>query len=143
MVKKLTNEQIRNHWDELKQGIMAAFQTVPRDTGLWGMQMLEQLLSDKASLWVGLDDKATIVATVMTSFVSDPFSLEKHLVIYSLYGYNKIPEDIWKDGVEVLSQYAKDKSCTKVVAYSNVPRVIEFCEKYQANVDVRYIQWEV
>ena len=143
MLKKLNRQQIKSHWSELKLAVMAAFPRHPRNVNVWMNTLFEMLLKDDAAYWVGLNGSGGIVMSCVTTFIADPCTGEKHLLIYSLYGYQQIPEEVWDSGPKILSEYAKDCGCTAVVAYSEAARVIKQTEKFGADVNTRYIQWRL
>ena len=143
MLRKLTKKQVSEHWSELKPAVVKAFPRMPKDIDLWMNTLLEKLLKGEGDAWVGLDEKDQIVFVCITLYIHDPCGLEKHLMVYTLYGYSLIPQNLWDETPKVLIKFARDKGCSAVVAYSDVPRVKEMCKKYGGNTDMSYITWRI
>ena len=143
MFKKLTNKQVRDHWEDLKHAIIADFPTHPKNVNLWLNSILEGILKGDLGYWVGLDENRNIVLACLTSFIQDPCTFEKSLMISSVYGYLQIPEEVWLDGIKSILLYAQDSGCAAVVAYSENKEVIELGQKTNANVATTYIQWRL
>ena len=143
MLKKLDNRQVSENWHELKQAVQKAFPRQPKDVDLWMNRLLTMILSNEGAVWVGLDEEGKIIFVLVTLFIIDPCSMEKHLFIYSLFGYRVIPQSLWEEGPKALEAYARDTGCSAVVGYSEVPRVVEMAGKLGADVKTTYIQWRL
>jgi len=142
MVRKLTNSQLSENWNDLKTAIVRALPPkVDQESSL--VRLLEKALSGEAQVWVGMEDER-IKFIAVTTFILDPVTEEKHLLIYALYGYSVLSEDLWKEGIEILVSFARDTKCRKITAYTEVPRVLEMArDTLGANVKTTYLSWEV
>lgn len=108
--------------------------------------MLEAAIKGAIQVWIILDKKGAeriFHGICITAFWRDPGIQEKGLWIYSIYSYKFMPDYLWSNMVEGLRMYAKSRGCSKLVAYSKIPRVIEQAEKYGFNSDYKILSMEV
>jgi hypothetical protein len=118
--------------------------TVVNDEGL--NKILGNLLSGTMQAWVALDKNekgSFVVAAAITMIHSEIGTGQKNLLIYSLFGYKFVQENIWKEGLEGIRQFAKSMECSKVIAYTSVPRVVEIAKSLGGSTEYVFISWEV
>jgi len=143
VVTKLNSPQIEEHWDDLKDAIRAGVGSGVSLSDDELNNMLHKFLRGEGQVWVGMQDsKICLVAT--TFFVYDMGGEVKHLLIYSLYGYSKIAQEVWNDGRNQLLSFARGSKCGKVTAFTSIPRVLQVAhDVLGGDINTRYIQWEV
>lgn len=73
-------------------------------------------------------DQVTPVGTVITVISSDPISMDKVLVIYSMYGFGHNPTLPWLKCINILKKYAKSQGCRSVMAYTDKANVLKIAE---------------
>lgn len=128
MLNKLLPEQVAKFWDIIK---FAAEQSLPPtvvDSPDNMNRLLAAALSGAIAVWVTYEKKEVVVSLegiVITNFLYDNVSDTRSLLIYSLYGYNSISSEGWREGFKGLAKYAKARGCNQIVAYTNSNAVIE------------------
>lgn len=142
MVVKLTPDQISAHWNNLKITLIRAAPPTAEvsETGL--NSILSKLLADEMQSWVFLED-SKIKATMFTMFVRDPGMDHFNLLVYSVYGLDKIVDELWKEAWGVVREFAKKCHCKKIIGFTNVPRVVEVVEGLGGKAEFTLISLEV
>lgn len=111
------------------------------------ISVYESILSGVSQVWVlskkDKEGKNTVYALCITCFTKENATETKNLLIYSLTGYKFVTQDLWVEGLRALEAFAKKKGCSKIIAYTRVDRVVEIAKTLGADVDTRFIRWEV
>lgn len=146
MLLKLSEDQITIYWENIRQALL--FNDLPMaDASEEKMAtVLEGLLSGSVQAWILFEmenGKERIYAMAITSFVYEPVTLTKNLVIYNLYGYEFVPPRLWTEGVKGLKKFAKAKGCYTLIAYSKVPRILTIVEELGGDTSMRVINLEI
>lgn len=146
MLLRLTDDQISAYWNNIRQTLL--FNDLPMaDASEEKMKViLEGLLSGSVQAWVLFemeDMKEKIYAMAITSFVYEPVTLTKNLVIYNLYGYTFVPPRLWLEGIKTLRKYAKAEKCHNIIAYSKIPRVLEIVKELGGDTSMHVISLEI
>ena len=142
MLIKLTPEQVSMYWPAIEEGIKKSLST----RTMWTQQGVKNML---IGLMTGQIDCRFLISSdiiygfVITRVIEDPITGDKNLLIYSLYSSNRIPQEIWLEGAKELREDAYARGCTKVVAYSSEPRVLEMAKKLGFKDTTRYLEYEV
>jgi hypothetical protein len=142
MVRKLTNQQIRDYWDELKPAIVASFPRTPKNKELWLSELLAKGLTDQVTFWVGTEGEFISLLLLTTSFV-EPITQERSLLVYAPYGFRPISEELWKEMAQAGTDHARALGCSTIVAYSEIPRVVEISKALGADTRTTFIQWRL
>ena len=126
MLIKLTPEQISRNWKQIKFCIAGSLPPLAEYSEAGMLEIHKKLLKDTMQCWVLLNNKEEIQA-VATTVISSDIGTEVHnLLIYSLYAISyKINDDDWSQGLVHLKEYAEKVGCKKIIAYSNIPRIID------------------
>jgi hypothetical protein len=156
MVRKLTSDLVSQHWDKIKLAIVYPFDPQPRDPELFLTRFLSMVLQEKAAVWIGLspntrvgdlksqssiEQKVCVLASTVE--MEDPCGAGRHLLVYSIYGYHFIEEALWKELIETIIQYAKDRGISRLAAYSKDKRVIEMAGKMGADTQYHCLSLEL
>jgi hypothetical protein len=88
-------------------------------------------------------DAGNVLASAITAFQEDIGTGDRQLLIYSLFGYRYVREDLWKEGMKVIGEFAALYKCKKVIAYTCVPRIIEIAKSLGAAANYVFLHWEV
>jgi len=147
---KLSSDQITRYWRDIKSALEhSAPPLVAVDEAALN-RILEQLLLDKMQAWVLYEQQGTvdeprpvIYALALTLMWFEPGSGTKNLLIYSLYGYAHVKDELWQSGLARLQAYAHSQGCFSIVAFTEIPRVIEIVKKLGGNTQTTFIQLEV
>ena len=80
---------------------------------------------------------------IVTSIQPDFYTETKNLLIYSLWGVQRINPDVWIDGLKYLKRFAKEKECFRVIAYTDLPNILSIVKKLGGNTSITFISMEV
>jgi hypothetical protein len=108
--------------------------------------ILANMLSGNIHVWViyeNEDGKELVKTLIITSFIYDPVTFTKNLLVYNIYGYSFAVMDLWKDALESLRKFAQAERCNKIVGYSCLPQVKTLVEKLGGNCNTFLVQLEV
>ena len=79
----------------------------------------------------------------MTKFIFDDSSATRNMLIYCIYGYTDIDKESWVSGIKALSKYANSQGCNQIVAYSNLPTIINIVKRLGGNADYTFLTFDV
>ena len=134
MLQKLNNQQVSEHWAEIKPAILSSLPDNRLTPEAWEVSFLSSLERDTAAVWVELDLHEKISAIVTTLVVWDQHAFGKHLLIYSVFAYIPNALSQWEEISKVLEEYARDLGCVVIAAITANKRVIEVA---------RSLGWEI
>lgn len=146
MLVQLTSNQIAQVWPSLKEPIRKALIPQMNVSDEAMNNILKHLAQGTSQAWLltdVVDGKSVVYASGTTCFSVEAMTGTKNLLIYSLYGYQFIPDKLWKDALQTLIAFAKREGCYKVIAFTLVDRVVDIAQKLGAQVNVRQLTWEV
>ena len=146
MLVQLTPSQIAQAWPSLREPIRKAL--IPQmDVSAEALNnILRNLEQGTSQAWLLTDiveGRSVVYAVGTTCFSVEAMTGTKNLLIYSLYGFQFIPEHIWKDSLNTLLIFAKREGCFKLIAFTLVDRVIEIAQGLGAQSNIRQLTWEV
>jgi hypothetical protein len=143
MLVKMLPEQISQYWPIIKYAIEGSLPPIANESPEKMNNLLTALLSDQMQCWVsyreeGEEGKRVMEAILVTTIVGDYCSSIKSLMIYSLYGFS-INEEAWISGFETIRKWGKAQGCNRIIAYSDVPRVIEVAQQFGGEAKYTFI----
>jgi hypothetical protein len=129
MIVRIAPEQIATIWEYVRPGIMETMLPVAEQNHETIQRVLRSLLAEDMQLWLGLENPEdftdkSIYGVMVTTIYSDLISESKSLVIYSLFETREIPPMIWLLGMRKLGDFAAAMSCSQIIAYTDIPRII-------------------
>jgi len=128
MMTKLLPEQISKFWDIIKYAIEQSTPPIIGEAPNKMNSILMSALSGDIDVWASYDkeeEKTKFNGIILTELLYDKPSKTRNLLIYCLYGYENVNKDSWKYGILAILKYAKAKGCNQVIAYTDVPYMIE------------------
>jgi len=146
MLTKLLPDQIAKFWDIIKYAVEESLPPIVGESPDKMQNILTGCLDGSLEVWIShkrTEDVTRIEAVVLTEFLYDRPSKTKSLLIYCLYGYEDIAKESWTEGLEVLKKYAKGRGCKQVVAYSEVPMIIELSKKLGGEARFMYLTFNI
>ena len=145
MLVKLTANQISDYWEPIKNAVRSSLPptTNYNDEGM--NEIFKSLLSDTMQCWALVGEQGNIKVIATTAFTKDIGTKQTNLLIYSLFatGGESISNSEWLDGWEGLKKFARERNVKKVLAYSNVPRVIDVVKSLGGRLEFNLISLEV
>jgi len=147
---KLFNDQITRYWENIREMLEASAPPLVGDNPGAVNQIMENILLGKMQCWVLYEQKGDvkapeirIYAMLVTQIWHEPGSFTKNLLIYALYGYSFVPEELWKSGLESLKRWAKKKKCYAIVAFTQVPRVADLVKMLGGDTSTTFLKLEI
>ncbi len=132
MLTKLLPDQISAFWDIIKYAIEESLPPIAGEGPEKMNNILSALLSSKAECWASYivgEDQRRFEGIVITKIQYDDISRTKNLLMYCVYGYEDVDKGSWTSGLKTLVKYASSKGCHRIVAYTDIPYMIELTKK--------------
>lgn len=133
---RLEGEQINRYWELIKQGILEAVKP-EEDYEQVLTNVLRSLLSGQMQCWIVTYEGEP--KAIFTTAIQVEVGGIRSLLIYSMNGYSAISLDVWKGGLKYLRKFAKLQKCEKIVAYSNVERVLQVARMVGGETEYTFI----
>ena len=146
MINKLLPEQISNLWEIIKYAVEQSLPPIVTENEDNMNNILSSALSGKIDVWVSYEktDKGNKLEGVMlTNFLFDEVSKRRNLLIYCLYGYNNVGFKSWIEGLQTLTKYAKSRDCGQIIAYTDVPYMIDLTRKLGGEAKYTFCSFNV
>ena len=127
MLVELGAVQIARHWAVIKYSVERAVPPLVKIHPDLTNRILQMLLSGQMTCWVGgtsLGIGVSADVVMITLPLEDPVSQSKSLLIYSLFGFQAMDSETWKDNFEQLTKWAKGAGFESITAYTNVDAVL-------------------
>lgn len=145
MINKLLPEQISNLWDIIKYAIEESLPPIVTKNQDSMNRILASLLSGKMSCWISYtkgEKESKFDAVILTKIIFDDATYTKNLLLYSVYGYTKMEPRHWMEGFAFMSKYALAQGCDRLIAYTEVPYLIEMAKQYDAEMQT-FISFDI
>jgi len=146
MLTKLLPEQVAEHWSVIKYAVEESLPPIVGDHLDKMNRLLASALSGKVDVWASykrVEEGIKFEGIVLTELLHDDVSNTRNLLIYCLYGYVDVDKQSWIEGMKILAGYAKSKYCSRVIAYSSLPYIINLSKLLGANTDYTFISFDV
>lgn len=139
MLIRLLPEQIAFRWNIVKKAIVEASPPYA-DTSHEAMNnVLMSLLNGSLQCWISVMEGKTD-AIVTTCIEEDIHSKTKNLLIYSLYGLEKLTGRSWIEGLETLKKYALGEGCEAIIAITKEEKIARVVERFGGDASWRYLR---
>jgi len=142
MLTLLIPEQISKFWDVIKYAVEQSLPPISGEHPDKINHILSAALSGKVNVWVSHKDRK-FEAIVLTTSMYDVISDTRNLLIYCLYGYNKIDRNSWLEGLIALSKYAKSRKFNQITAYTDVDHIINMAKHLGGEARYTFISFDV
>jgi hypothetical protein len=145
VITKLAANQIQVYWDSIEEALKAAVPVFADASPEACQQMMESLITDRMQVWAvtSLEETPKIYALLVTGFHQDIGTGFRTLLVYAIYGYSFIPEEIWKDGLEKLKDYAREHGVGTISAFTQVDRIVKVLDELGADTSTTFITMKV
>lgn len=147
MLLKLLPDQISKYWPIISYGVMKSLPPHVQPSPALMADVLNSFLIGKLSCWFGFEKRSSnnepaLKVMAVTLPVVDDISGTRNLLIYCLYGFSPIAEQNWAIWFEVLRKYARGISCSYIIAYTNIDRVVNISKLLNGKVSA-FITFEI
>jgi len=148
MLVKLVAKDISKWWSGISEGISRSLPPFTKYTKDRMSSILKCLMEDTLHCWVltqydSVKNTTIMYAIVTTEFTVDTVTITKNLTIFSLYALQPVPEQMWKDGFDTLAKFAKANHCNQILAFSDIPQVINIVNKLGGDTSTTLIKMEI
>lgn len=146
MLLRLMPDQITRYWEDISSAMVAAVPPLGKVDQAGLNNLLEAFLLEDLQAWILFEDKdgvALIYALAVTKEWVDIGTKDKSLLIYALWGYTLVPDNLWNEGLETLKNFARGRRCSRVCAFSKIPRIIEITKRLGWETETRLLTLEV
>jgi len=146
MLTKLLPDQISKFWDIIKYAVE---QSLPPITGEHPDKMnniLFSALDGSIDVWASYEkgsEGSRFEGIVLTEILIDRPSKTKNLLLYCLYGYDKVTRESWESGFQTMLKYAAGKGCSRIVAYTDVPVLIELVKSLGGEAKYTFVSFDI
>lgn len=133
MLTKILPDQIASNWDVIGYSVQQSLPSQVEDVEGILSNVLMALLSGNMDCWVisSKDNKIEGIAT--TQILWDEASRVKTLLVYSVYSYGNISEQNWNKCLGTIREFAKNRGCHKISAFSGNERLVNLMTKLGAD----------
>lgn len=123
MLVKLSSAMVVKYWDLVAKHII---RSLPDKLHNRLAVFRKAIVEDRAQVWVFNKDKK-IKAIITTAVFHDICFNLKRLNLYTIsrVANDPLTPEEYKDGFEILMQFAKDKGCNSIVAYTSNTHVVD------------------
>ena len=140
MVQQIMPEQVPKFWEAAKDAIELAIPDVYGESPQKMNNILSSLLNGAMILWVTFGgEEGKTNGLFITKIIEDDITEVKSLLLYCLHTYYSVTPDIWAEGWKAMRKYGMSLGCKRMVAYTDVPFIINEAEKVGGTVSYTYL----
>jgi len=146
MLTRLLPDQISKFWDIIQYSISQSLPPIVGDHPNKMNNILMSALEGSIDVWASYNrgsDGNKFEGIVLTEILYDRPSRTRNLLIYCLYGYEKVDKQSWDNGLRTLLKYASGKKCNQIVAYTDIPMLIEVVKRLCGEARYTFISFDV
>lgn len=143
MLLQLLPRDITKHWEGLSEAISKSLPPITTMSRDRMAVILKSLIAGTMQCWVLLGSKNEIYAVGTTEFAIDPGSKTKNLLIFSLYSLQTVPQEQWGEGYKTLQKFAQASGCENIIAFTDIPAVVNLVEKLGGDTKTRLLTMRV
>ena len=147
MLVQLLPEQVSEYWDMIGDSIVKSMP--PADFGSPNrmFNILTSLMLGNMQCWFVMSSPEitgeNIVAIVTTVVQGGGPTEIKNLEVYTLFARRELTKSLLSDAFKTLKKFAKSRDCYRIIAYSDVDKIINIAEELGGEAKYRFITLEV
>jgi len=140
MVQQIMPEQIPEFWEAAKEAVEIAIPDVYGESPQKMNNILSSLLDGAMILWVNFESaERKTNGLFITKIVEDDITEVKSLLLYCLHTYYAVSPLNWAEGWEAMRKYGMSLGCKRMIAYTDVPFIIDEAKKVGGTVSYTYL----
>lgn len=146
MLVKLLPDQISRFWDIIQYAIEESLPPIAGDDEDRMNKILMSLLGGKSQCWASYvkdGDVPRFEGIVVTRILYDDVSDTRNLLIYCLYGYEKVSRSAWLNGLKTLVKFAASKNCYRIIGYTSEPFIVKTVERLGGEAKYTFVSLPV
>lgn len=128
-VIRLLPNQIPQYWELIKFACAKADKVDEEYYLDYFNELLYSLLSGKAQCFVAINETREIIGLLVTRILLDRITGDNYLFLQSLYGWEKMNQDIWEEAYMLVIEFAQNSKCKHLICQTGNPKVWENVEK--------------
>lgn len=144
---QLLPEQISEYWDMIGDSIEKSLPPMEYASPKMMLNLLSSLMLGDMQCWFIMSSPEitgeNIVAISTTIVQGRGPSGIKNLEIYTLFARRELTKSLLSDAYNTLKKFAKSRDCYRIIAYSEIDRVISIVEGLGGESKYKFITLEV
>jgi len=146
MLTKLLPDQVAKFWDIIKYAVEESLPPIVGEHPDKINRILSSILCGKTDCWASYrkEENNTIFEGIaLTRILFDDASNTRNLLLYCIYGYEKVDKSSWDEDFMMLIKYAKAHKCNDIIAYSDIPEMIKRAIAIGGEAKYTFLSWNV
>jgi len=143
LIIKLLSTQIPQYWETIKFAAITADEINKEDLQPYLIDLLHDLLSDKAQCWIRIDENRKIVALLITKFKMNKIGTKRSLHFQCIFSYAKVSINSWQEDFNMLIQFAKQENCQNITFNSRHQRIWELTKSFGCREQYRSFAFDL
>lgn len=146
MLTRLLPEQVAKFWDVIKYAVEESLPPLVGGHPDRMNRILTSLLSGGLTCWASYrkcENGNIFEGICITKLIYDEASHTRNLLLYTVYGYNKIVEDSWANAFISIAKYAKKHKCNEIIAYTDVPYLVKKAKEFGADTSFTFVSFNI
>jgi hypothetical protein len=145
MVIKMLPEQITKAWPYLKHGLQATKPAMMTLSDDGYNNILKNLLVGTLQCWAIVDQAAedSFCGFFLTMISDDYVTGTKFMNVYDLFSFKPLQPGMLESCMEAGIEFAKSNNCNTIVAYSDIPYIIDIARKMGFKTNCVYLVKEI
>lgn len=139
MLIKLLPQNIADNWELLREAVRKSLPPIAGESPDKMNKILESLLVGTMTCWIRVNEVGDIYGVGITQEIYDLPSDTKNLLIYCLYHFKPMSDEMWEADLTLLRQYAKGSGFDSIVAYTEEPRLLDLVKKFGGETKYTFI----
>lgn len=140
LLTRVLPEQVSEAWDFVAPAIADSLPPVIRVSETAMVNVLSAVLEERATVWL-YKKEGELAALLLTTLYREPVMHAVHVIIYSIYSFIDLDQADWEYGVDLFQRYAEGIGAQGVIAFSDLPGVVQLAKRIGANTDFHLIQF--
>lgn len=145
MLTKLLPDQISKFWTVISHAVQQSLPPTVGENPDKLNRILSAALAGKVDVWASYEkgDANRFEGLVLTRILYDDASDTRNLLLYCVYGYDKVSNESWANGFRALVKYANGIGCQQIIAYTDVPYLVELAKRLGGEAKYTFISFSV
>ena len=145
MLLRLMPGQVHEYWDDIRAGLERA---LPRGVPDRNARLLYGLQVGDLHVWVsfqkGMTPAENITDGALITYVQEDVAHKTNvLVIYAVWSITETRPSTWIEGFDAIKKFARSMGCSRIMAFSDEPKILQIAEKFGADTEYTLITWEL
>jgi len=130
MIIKVPLNQIKEYWEVIKYSAIQADAVADEHVGLYSLDLLYDLLNEKAQCLISFEDNRKINRVLIISFLVDEIRNKKTMFFRTLYSFHRGSSEQWQSESLNIYAYAKKLNCHDIQMTTSNPEIIQLAKRY-------------